>query len=83
MVTVGMMHGGMGLWVGLWSLLALALLVLAVVGTVWLIRNLGGSSGGAASGSRGSAVDELDRRYARGEIDREEFMRAREDLSKR
>lgn len=79
MVTVGMMHGGMGLWVGLWSLLALALLVLAVLGSVWLIRNMGGSFGG----SRGSAVDELERRYARGEIGREEFVRAREDLSSR
>lgn len=58
---------GMGLW-------ALVLLVAGVVLVVWLAR-----SGGPAAG------DELPerivkRRYARGEIDREEYLRRLEDL---
>lgn len=30
----------MGVWMALWGLLAVALLVLAVVATIWLVRDL-------------------------------------------
>lgn len=73
----------MGLWALLWTLVGLAILVLAVVGTVWLVRSMGGSHRSTGSGPGGSPIDDLERRYARGEIDREEFLRAREDLSRR
>ena len=71
-----MMSGGMGAWMLLWSLLALALLVLAVVATIWLIKHLNGSSGSDHQRL-------LERRYAAGEIDRDEFLQRREDLARR
>jgi putative membrane protein len=72
-----MMSGLMGSWMVLWVLLALALIVLAVVATVWLVKHLSSS---------GSGPDDrriLERRYASGEIDREEFLQRRDDLARR
>ena len=74
-----------------WMLFGLLLIVLVVVGIVWLVRSVG-SDGGRPSpppsapwtdAARGSAREELDRRYARGEIDREEYLRVRDDLERR
>lgn len=77
----GMMDGGMGgMWgpgwvVGmvLWSLVGLALLVLAVVGIVWLVRRM--DANGSPTRQRQGALDVLRRRYAAGEIDEEEYRR--------
>ena len=85
MRVIAMMHGGgdhmmsgwMSGWMALWGLLALALVVLAVVATVWLFKHLTSSDSGSAP------VDALERRYAAGEIDREEFLQRREDLTRR
>ena len=71
-----MMSGWMSGWMVLWGALALALLVLAVVATVWLVKHLNGSSG-----SEHQRV--LDRRYAAGDIDRGEFLQRRDDLARR
>lgn len=69
------MGGSMGGWIALWGLLVLALIVLAVVATVWLVKHL-------SSGGRGSDDQRLlERRYAAGNIDREEFMQRRDDLA--
>ena len=84
MSVIAMMHGDgdhtmsgwMGGWMLLWGVLALALLVLAVVATIWLIKHLNGSSG-----SEHQRL--LERRYAAGEIDREEFLQRRDDLAGR
>lgn len=73
------MGGVMAGWMVLWGLLAVALLVLAVVGTVWLVKSL---TTDKASG-RQSWDDELRRRYAAGEIDRDEFLRRQQDLATR
>ena len=73
----GSMSGVMGGWMLLWALLALALIVLAVVATVWLVKHLSGS--GSGSGSR----EILERRYADGEIDRDEYLQRRGDLTRR
>ena len=72
----GMMGGGMGAGILLWGLLGLVLLVLAVVATVWLVRNM-------TSGSGEQAEQELSRRYAAGEIDREDYLRRKGDLRTR
>lgn len=74
----GMMDGGMSgaMWVGmlLWALLLLALIALAVAGTIRLLRS--------GSGTRQpSARDELDLRYARGELDGDEYFERRAHLS--
>jgi putative membrane protein len=70
---------------GLWLLFALAMqlavLVLVVLGIVWLVRRLSSDS----SGSRAprSALEELELRYARGEIDRTTYLQMKDDLDKR
>ena len=71
-----MMSGWMSGWMVLWGVLALALLVLAVVATIWLVKHLNGSSG-----SEHQRL--LERRYAAGEIDRDEFLQRRDDLARR
>ena len=73
----GMMSGGMDSWLVLWAVLALALVALAVVATIWLIKHM------TSSGSGGEHGRVLERRYAAGEIDREEFLQRREDLARR
>lgn len=53
---------------------------LVILGLVALVRWLAQSSSGKACDK--SALDILKERYARGEIDREEFERKRTDLEK-
>ncbi len=68
------MGSGMGMWMILWWLIGLAVLVLAVLGIIWLVRKQGGSA--AAQPSRQGAAEEvLRRRYATGELDEEEYLR--------
>jgi uncharacterized membrane protein len=50
--------------------------VLAVVATIWLVKHLNGSSG-----SENQRL--LERRYAAGEIDRDEFLQRRDDVAGR
>jgi putative membrane protein len=77
----------MGGWMLLWALVGLAVLVLAVLGSIWLARRLREGRGKEAHGSPGrpevapSAQELLRRRYAAGEIDREEYLRMQRDLT--
>ncbi|MDP9021539.1 MAG: SHOCT domain-containing protein [Actinomycetota bacterium] len=56
-------------------------LVLAalIAGVVWLVRTL--SDGGRSGAS--TALETLELRYARGEIDRDEYLQRRDDLERR
>ena len=69
--------GGMALF---GSLLGLALLVLLVLAIVWLVRQLFGQQRHSTSGPNG-ALEELELRYARGEIDRDSYLAIRADLA--
>ncbi|MGH2668917.1 MAG: SHOCT domain-containing protein [bacterium] len=61
-------------------LLGLAALVLIVLASVWIARQLfRGERDQSPSASR--ALNELELRYARGEIDRESYLNARQDLT--
>jgi putative membrane protein len=71
----GMMGGGAFMW--FWAVFALLVLALLVVGVVWLVRTLAGA--GPAS-TLSTARQELDLRYARGELTREEYQQRRADL---
>jgi putative membrane protein len=76
---MGMM--GMGLGMLLWAALLIALIAVAVVLVVRAVRR---PSDGSREGTRGqgslSAEDEVRMRYARGELDSEEFRRRLQDL---
>lgn len=74
----GMEMGGMMAWMLIWGLLGVALLVLAVVTTVWLAKRA--NSDRQAQPSSDSPEEILRRRYAAGEIDEEEYLSRRAGL---
>jgi putative membrane protein len=71
----GMMGGGAFMW--FWAIFAVLVLALLVVGVVWLVRTLASPGPGSATST---ARQELDLRYARGELTREEYQQRRADL---
>jgi putative membrane protein len=76
-----MWDGGTWAFMWVWLLFALALLVLTILGIVWLVRALTSDRRGTgAQPSSTAARDEIDRRYSRGEISREEYLQIRQDL---
>jgi len=77
--------GGMGIlyWVGalLGLLFALALLIL-IAAVIWrLVRREDGEGAAGAEAPAASPLEVLEHRYARGEIDREEYRQKRDDLT--
>jgi putative membrane protein len=64
-------------WMGVLMLLILASIVAVVV---WVLRAPGRPGPGAPSEPHRTALDILEERYARGEIDDEEFRRRRQAL---
>ena len=71
--------GMMGGWMLLWSLLLLALVVLGIVLVVRALQS-SGERGGDAAPPRPDALRILEERFARGEIDRQEFEERRRTL---
>ncbi len=86
--TGWMGHGGGWFWgMGLHGFFGIFLFLALVIAVIALIRYLwrGGVSSqnrsfAAAPGS-GAALSVLESRYAKGEIERDEFMRRKQDLS--
>lgn len=73
------MHG-VGYGMGIWGILIMVLFWgLLIAGIAWLVKTAVVSGGGAGSNG-GNAVDILERRFARGEITREEFKQMKKDL---
>jgi putative membrane protein len=73
-----MMDGAFGL-AGFAFVVILLLLALALIaGIVLLVRAAAGGGSGAASAQHALRI--LEERYARGEIDRDEFTQRRDDL---
>jgi len=77
-----MMGGAMGAWIIGWGLLSLAVLALAVAGGIWAVRTLAGRRASCAilppDVAEAQAV--LRRRYAAGEITREDYLQAKVEL---
>ena len=76
----GMMgYWGMGWFGGIFMIVFWILILVGLVFVIrWLVQATGKGAHSAQSGSR--AMDILKERYARGEIDREEFEQRRRDL---
>jgi putative membrane protein len=73
-----MMNGWGGMWFGpVGMILGTVLIVLLVV---WLVRAVANGNGVRSNGRTLSPRDLLDERYARGEIDDEEYARRRSML---
>lgn len=72
--------GGMGMGLGLGMIGMSLFWILLIVAIVMLVKSMQGS--GTSSGQRQekTALDILKERYARGEIEREEFEQKKRDL---
>lgn len=72
------MHDWSSSW-GAWHMLIPLIFWIAVIGGIaMLIQKLTAGQGRGPSGKR--ALDVLSERYAKGEIDREEYLRRRHDI---
>jgi putative membrane protein len=74
-----MMNGWMFGWMWIWPLLVLAGLLLLVYGVVRLAQGSPSAPGEAERDSSARRI--LDERFARGEIDEEDYRRRRAQLS--
>jgi uncharacterized membrane protein len=72
----GAMMGGMTAAIWLWVVFALLASALLVVASVWLV----GTDRGLAHSDPNAARCDLDLRYVRGEIDREDYWQRRVGL---
>jgi len=75
------MSGDWGIWMLLQALIWIGLLVAIALGIIVLVR--GRRTDNSPDQPRSSALDQLDERYARGEIDREEYLQRKQDISER
>ena len=71
---------GWGLAMGLGWLAMLAFWGAVIVGVILLVRTLGGPAGGATARREDDALTILRRRYASGELSREQYEQMRQDL---
>ena len=72
------------MWVAMliWAILGIVLVVLAIIGVAWLVRQLGRNGQGRRRPAGRTPIEELELRYARGEVEREAFLAIREDLER-
>lgn len=75
MMQHGFMNGG---WSG--GIFQILILVIVIIAVVWAIRYFTGQRQIGSSSSSDSALEILKRRYANGEIDKEEFEQKKKDL---
>lgn len=70
MMNGGMMGGGMGLWMLFNTIFWILVIVGIVLLVVWAVQR---GTGGGADRTEETALEILKKRYARGEMSREEF----------
>ena len=58
----------------------LVILVAVIVAAIWLIRSMAGGSASPVEGRRSPGLDVLEERYARGEINRDEYLEKKKDI---
>lgn len=78
----GMMGGwGGASWIGPFNMIIwLVILALIIAGVVWLMRSNTRTGRFLPTDRRSSGLDILEERYARGEIDRDEYVQKKKDL---
>ena len=77
MMGNGMTGDGMGIWM-LFSIVFWILIIVGIVLlVVWVVQK---AMGGGAGGTEGSVLEILKKRYAGGEISKEEFEEKKRDL---
>jgi putative membrane protein len=81
----GMMGGyGMGYGIGpIGMIIWIVILIAVVVAVVWLVRSMTGAGSHSHSlpgPRRSSGLDVLEERYAKGEIQREEYLEKKKDI---
>lgn len=77
MIGSGMMSGGMGLWMVLGTVFWILVIVGIVLLVVWVVQK---AAGGGSDRNEKSALEILKKRYAQGEISKEEFEEKKRDL---
>jgi putative membrane protein len=78
----GMMNGwGGGYGYGLIHMaVSLAVIVGLVFLVIWAVRTMSGANTHALAGRRSAGLDVLEERYARGEVNRDEYLEKKKDI---
>ncbi len=76
-----MQWGNYGWGMGFGWIFMIIFWTLVILGIAYIVRSLSGKAG--QSGKEESAIDILKKRYAKGEIAKEEFERMKDDLMKK
>jgi putative membrane protein len=74
------MMGGMGGFGGFGMIIWVIILIAIVVGVVWLVRPQTSSGTHYLPPRQSSGLDVLEERYARGEINRDEYLQKKKDI---
>ena len=77
MMGNGMMDGGMGIWMLLNAVFWVLVIGGIILLVVWTVQK---TTGGRAGRSQESALEILKKRYARGEITKEEYEEKKRDM---
>lgn len=75
-----MMNWGFGLW-WLMPFVMIAFWIVVIIGMISLIRWFAKSDRGREMKSEDAAIDILKKRYAKGEISKEDFEKMKKDIS--
>lgn len=77
MMGNGMTGDGMGIWMLFGMVFWIVVIVGIVLLVIWVVQK---AVGGGVGGTEGSALEILKKRYASGEISKEEFAEKKRDL---
>lgn len=76
------MMSGYGWGYGPVHMIFWAVVLIAVIAAiVWLVRSMSGGPAGGGTARRSAGLDLLEERYARGEINRDEYLQKKKDIA--
>lgn len=77
----GMMGGyGYGFYGPLHMIVWIIILIVIIAGVVWLVRSLAAPGQQQLPSRRSAGLEVLEERYARGEINRDEYLQKKKDI---